>query len=152
MDILRLTRHYINHFNREYKKTIRGLTPECERLLLSYHWPGNVRELRNAIERAVLIEATEWVKPEDLHLLNSLAKDTKAESTTQADPSPNPESDHLVIPDEGIGLEDVERHLITYAMKRCGGNVSQAARFLKISRETLRYRLRKYEDDLEPVI
>ncbi len=152
VDILQLTRHYINYFNREYKKNIRGLTPDCERLLLSYHWPGNVRELRNAIERAVLIESIDWVKPEDLHLLNSLAKDTApALSTSPQTQNDQSEPDHLVIPEEGIGLEEVEQHLIRYALKRCGGNVSSAARFLKISRETLRYRLQKYSEILESV-
>jgi two-component system response regulator AtoC len=151
VDVLRLTRHYINLFNREYKKDIRGLTPECERLLLSYHWPGNVRELRNAIERAVLIESHEWVRPEDLHLLNSMAQHDAPESLRQSTSSPAIKSDHLIIPDEGIGLEDVERHLIKYALKRCRGNVSKAARFLRISRETLRYRLRKYEQDAESI-
>jgi two-component system response regulator AtoC len=141
VDILLLTRHYINHFNREYKKNIRGLTPECERLLLSYNWPGNVRELRNAIERAVLIESTDRIRAEDLHLLNSLARETNKSSPIE--PS---EANHLVIPEDGIGLEEVEKHLIKYAMKRCGGNVCRAARFLKISRETLRYRLKKYSD------
>jgi len=151
VDILRLTRHYINNFNREYKKSVRGLTPECERLLLSYHWPGNVRELRNAIERAVLIESDEWVKPEDLHLLNSMARDTAPPKESQSAEPLSQDNDHLVIPDEGIGLEEVELHLIKYALKRCVGNVSCAARFLKISRETLRYRLRKYADELEIV-
>jgi DNA-binding NtrC family response regulator len=146
VDILMLTRHYINHFNREYKKNIRGLTPECERLLLTYHWPGNVRELRNAIERAVLIESTDRIRPEDLHLLNSLARESA--KPVQA---PSSEANHLVIPEEGIAMEDVEKHLIKYAMKRCGGNVCRAARFLKISRETLRYRLRKFDLSLEKV-
>lgn len=152
VDILQLTRHYINYFNREYKKNIRGLTPDCERLLLSYHWPGNVRELRNAIERAVLIESTDWVKPEDLHLLSSLAKDTAPVSNSASEShKERSEPDHLVIPDEGIGLEEVEQHLIKYALKRCRGNVSSAARFLKISRETLRYRMRKYSEVIENV-
>ena len=93
IDILSLTRYYINHFNREYKKDIQGLTPECERLLLSYHWPGNVRELRNAIERAVLIESTDRIRAEDLHLLNSLARET-----TKSTPTPSIEANHLVIP------------------------------------------------------
>jgi len=151
VDILRLTRHYINHFNREYKKNVRGLTPECERLLLTYHWPGNVRELRNAIERAVLIESDEWVKPEDLHLTDESTIEAKPTVPSKPEPTADGEGDYLVIPEDGIGLEDVERHLIKHAMKRCSGNVSRAARFLKISRETLRYRLRKYGEESDTV-
>jgi DNA-binding NtrC family response regulator len=50
-----IAQHFIDRFNREFGKTIKGIAPDAERLLTSYNWPGNIRELRNAVERAVLI-------------------------------------------------------------------------------------------------
>ena len=54
-DILPLVAHYIDHFNREFGKTISGLAPDAEKALTAYAWPGNVRELKNVIERAVIL-------------------------------------------------------------------------------------------------
>jgi len=62
-DVLLLARHFMDHFNRECHKSVRGLTPEAEQALLAYQWPGNVRELKNVIERAMIFEVEDDILP-----------------------------------------------------------------------------------------
>jgi transcriptional regulator with PAS, ATPase and Fis domain len=104
-------------------------------VLKAYHWPGNVRELRNVIERAFILHASaEELRPE--HLTPELRRAT---------PLPR-RQDKLVPPvnEDGLVLDDVERKLIAEAMERASGNQSKAARLLGVSRDTLRYRLKKH--------
>jgi two-component system, NtrC family, response regulator AtoC len=103
-------------------------------MLKGYHWPGNVRELRNVIERAFILHAgADEIRPE--HLTPELRR-----------AAPAKRSEKLVPPvtDEGLVLDDVERKLIAEAMERASGNQSKAARLLGVSRDTLRYRLKKH--------
>ncbi|MFZ0390738.1 MAG: sigma-54 dependent transcriptional regulator [Calditrichia bacterium] len=142
-DCLLLADHFIHHFNREYGRDIKGLSPSAAALIKRYPWPGNIRQLKNAIERAVLVESDEWVEAEDLSL------DFARAPVQNAPPlNPNPEKqavnfNKFFIPPEGIALDEVERDLILSALDQAGGNLSQAARLLKISRGKLRYRLEK---------
>src|SRR6185503_21201165 len=65
-DILPLTRFFIEHYNRKFKRSIEGVSDPAARLLLAHDWPGNVRELRNAIERAMILEDTSLITPASL--------------------------------------------------------------------------------------
>lgn len=134
-DIPLLTKHFIELFNREFRKNVRGLSPEAEKLLLSYHWPGNVRELKNVIERAVLLEAHDVLLPEHLSLESRTEADIRTSQASSAG---------LQLPEGGISLEDAEKHLLTQALDKASGNQTQAAKLLNISRDTLRYRMKKH--------
>jgi transcriptional regulator with PAS, ATPase and Fis domain len=102
-------------------------------LLQAYRWPGNIRELRNVVERAFILHANvDELRPE--HLPPEL----------RGDASRKPEKLAPAVPAEGLVLEDVEKRLISEALERSTGNQSKAARLLGISRDTLRYRLKKH--------
>jgi DNA-binding NtrC family response regulator len=118
---------YIDRFNREFRKRVRGLSKAAAALLEQYQWPGNVRELRNAIERAMLLVDHEWLEPADFTTL-----------TRSVEPA------QFRLPPEGVNLEDVERQLLTQALERAAGNQSQAAHLLGINRDQVRYRIEKF--------
>jgi DNA-binding NtrC family response regulator len=142
-DVLLVTEHFIRHFNREFGKSISGVTPDAQQLLLSYDWPGNIRELRNAVERAVLIGASDEIRPQDLAIKARLQPAAAAPSPAPEVASPAALFD-IKIPSHGVNFEEVERQLIRLAMRHCNNNASAAARFLRMTRETLRYRLKKF--------
>ena len=158
-DVLGLAGFYIEHFNRSLRKRIRGLTPEVERIFRRYHWPGNVRELRNVIERAMILEEDEFVTP--VWLPRDLVREDAPSAPRGTDLSIPDEGDGLngdqggddqtsppqfAIPEGGINLEEVELSLVQQAMVRSGGNQTRAAELLGISRDQLRYRLKKIEE------
>ncbi|HEY1304252.1 MAG TPA: sigma-54 dependent transcriptional regulator [Vicinamibacterales bacterium] len=126
-DIPLLASYYIDRFNREFRKRVRGLSRAAAALLEQYQWPGNVRELRNAIERAMLLIDREWLEPADFTTL------TRSVEPTQ-----------FRLPPEGVKLEDVERQLLTQALERAMGNQSHAAQLLGINRDQVRYRMEKF--------
>jgi two-component system, NtrC family, response regulator AtoC len=125
-DVVLLANFYIDQFNREFRKKIRGLVPAAVALLEQYQWPGNVRELRNAIERAMLLVDRSYLEPQDFAL-------TRTVSPVE-----------FALPAEGVKLEDVERQLLIQALDRAGGNQTQAAQLLGINRDQVRYRIEKF--------
>jgi PAS domain S-box-containing protein len=131
-DILPLVKFFIEHYNVKFRRHIQGVTPEAQRLLLAHDWPGNVRELRNAIERAMILEESTHITPASLPI-----------SITQA-PTRQPVPAAPFIPDEGLSLEESEKALIQRALEKTNGNQTQAARLLKITRDTLRYKMKKF--------
>lgn len=134
-DILPMTMFFINHYNRKFKRSIQGVTPQTESILLNYDWPGNVRELRNAIERAMILEDSSYLTPQSLPISIVHGEDHHTPSPAQVvDPIPN----------EGISLEDNERMLVIRALEKTNGNQTQAARLLRITRDTLRYKMKKF--------
>jgi transcriptional regulator with PAS, ATPase and Fis domain len=133
-DIPILAAHFIARFNQEMKREVKGLSPAAIDALTAYHWPGNVRELRNVVERAFILHASaDEIRPEHL-----------SPEVRRAVPQKKPEKLVPQVPDQGLVLDDVERKLIAEAMERASGNQSKAARLLGISRDTLRYRLKKH--------
>jgi len=132
-DIAPLARFFIEHYNRKFKRNIEGLTEEATRLLMLHDWPGNVRELRNAIERAMILEETSLLRPASLPI-----------SVTHPDGRDGRVAARVEIPDEGLSLEDNERTLLVRALEKTGGNQTQAARLLRITRDTLRYKMKKF--------
>jgi transcriptional regulator with GAF, ATPase, and Fis domain len=126
-DIPLLAAYYIDRFNREFRKRVRGLSPAATRLIEQYAWPGNVRELRNAIERAMLLTDRESLEPEDFTTLTGTVAPT-----------------HFKLPPEGVNLDELERQLLVQALERAGGNQTQAAQLLGINRDQVRYRIEKF--------
>jgi transcriptional regulator with GAF, ATPase, and Fis domain len=125
-DVVLLAGYYIDRFNREFRKKIRGLTPAAAALLEQYQWPGNVRELRNAIERAMLLVDRDHLEPADFSLTRTL---TPVE---------------FMLPAEGVNLDEVERQLLVQALERSHGNQTHAAQLLGINRDQVRYRIEKF--------
>lgn len=143
-DCLLLAGHYIEKTNEKRRGTrLKGLAPETARIFKSYDWTGNVRELRNVIERASILEEGEWVTTE--HLPFDLLK--KNAPGGGADEAADGNASGVVLPPDGIPLEAVELELARQAMERTGGNLTHAARLLHISRDQLRYRLKKTDEE-----
>jgi len=134
-DIPLLSKYFINHFNKDFKKNVKGFTKETEKCYLQYHWPGNVRELKNIIERAMILEDEEYILPE--HLPIEL---TSNEALT----SRNVQSVNIKIPLGGINIEEVEKELISQALEMTKGNQTRAAKLLNLTRDALRYRMQKF--------
>ena len=126
-DIALLTRYYIERYNAEFRKRVRGVTPEAATLLETYRWPGNVRELRNAIERAMLLVDREWLAADDFQSLTRTAIGSG-----------------FRLPAEGLVLEEVEKQLVVQALERAHGNQTQAGHLLGINRDQVRYRIEKF--------
>jgi DNA-binding NtrC family response regulator len=138
-DIPLLAGHFIARFNQEMKRQVKGISAQALQLLTAYRWPGNVRELRNVVERAFILHMNvDEIRPEHLPAeIREPTPDRRAASTPVMRVVPQ-------VQEQGIILEDVERKLILEAMERASGNQSKAARLLGISRDTLRYRLKKH--------
>jgi len=130
-DIPLLAQHFLQIFAAKNKKNIKGFTPQSMEKLVKYNWPGNVRELMNAVERAVVLSRSEYLDVDDLALLMTDSPIVGG-------------SDQLGFP-ENMPLDEVEKRRILEAMNTCGGNKSEAARCLGITRKTLRKKLDKYE-------
>jgi two-component system response regulator AtoC len=127
-DIIPLATHFVESFDREFRRSVRGLTPAAQRLLLAYSWPGNVRELRNTIERAVLLADGAML---DVGDFGALAPARKATA-------------EFVLPPDGISLREVERELVIQALERARGNQTRAAQLLGLTRDQVRYRIAKF--------
>jgi two-component system, NtrC family, response regulator AtoC len=146
-DVLLLANFYIAHFNQRLRKRIRGSTRQVEEILRRYHWPGNVRELRNVIERVMILEDSDVITSD--WLPRELVRDERPVSSTPVVAGGQPgaaAAPSFRLPDGGIDLEQVELTLVRQAMERSGGNQTRASELLGISRDQLRYRLKKIEE------
>ena len=150
-DVLLLARHYIERTNQKRREQkLRGLSPEVSEIFKKYDWPGNVRELRNVIERASILEDGEFVTTEHLPADLTGAKRLSGGANAKAGQAANGGGGVPVVelPAEGIALEEVELLLARQAVARTGGNLTQAAKLLHVSRDQLRYRLKKAGEDV----
>jgi len=138
-DVLVLAEHYLGLQRARYRKPQLRFAAEAERAMLRYTWPGNVRELRNVIEQAVIMATGEAIDAVDLRLTSTLA--LPSASDVAADDTAGTEE---VGDDGGLNLAEVERDLLVRALEQTRGNVTQAARLLGVTRDTLRYRIEKY--------
>ena len=131
-DIRPLARFFIEQYNRKFNRSIEGLSDGATQLLLRHDWPGNVRELRNAIERGMILEESALITSSSLPIAIS-----------------RPDGLLPLVPPitevhgEWTSLEDSERSLVAEALERTSGNQTQAARLLRITRDTLRYKMSK---------
>ncbi|MFH7319599.1 sigma-54-dependent transcriptional regulator [Desulfurivibrio sp. D14AmB] len=134
-DALLLARHFLRFFAHKYlKKEIRGFSPAAEKAIMGHTWPGNVRELRNNIEHCVVLENMEVVEPHHL----SLGHPPSGEFVERR------KVNRIILPAEGLSLEEVERDLISQAMTRTGNNQAKAAKLLGISYDAMRYQVKKF--------
>lgn len=122
-DIILLAEHFLAHYAHKYKKDIRSFSREAKQKLMQYPWPGNVRELQHAMERAVILSDGFTLRAGDFLLRRPVEKSSDL--------------------DEILNLEQLEKAAIERAMKRCNGNVSQAADLLGITRYALYRKLEK---------
>ncbi len=127
-DVLLLARHFLTEYAEKYDATTEGFTEEARSALRQYHWPGNVRELKHTVERAVILSESAEIVPDDLRFS-----------------APSPESsDESDASFDTLDLNDLEQKAVRQALSKHGGNVSQAAEELGISRRALYRRIEKY--------
>jgi transcriptional regulator with PAS, ATPase and Fis domain len=127
-DVPALVHFYIDAFNREFKKNIKGISPAALALLRSHGWPGNVRELRNVVERAMLLAVGDTLEPADFPIASARS------------------GNHVIeLPAGGIVLENVERDLVRQALDRTGWNQTRAAKLLGLNRDQIHYRIEKFK-------
>ncbi len=141
-DVRLMAEHFIAQFCRELARPPVRLHPDALRMMLDYRWPGNVRELRNLVERVVLLEAEDEIRPEHL----------PAELSGRQAGGPAAAGIAGVFPPGVVRpLVELEKLAIAHALSVCSGNKTLAAKQLGISRQTLRTKLKEYAlgDDAE---
>jgi len=146
-DILPLAEHFLATLQPKMGKRLDGFDREAENRLLGYAWPGNVRELRNVVERALVVERGARISARSL-VLDFAAPDDVGARTAPAE-------GEAALPAGIVPLEEMERELVVRAMRAAGDNQTRAAELLGVSRDQLRYRLKKFdlrgdESDDEP--
>jgi two-component system, NtrC family, response regulator AtoC len=155
LDVPLLVSHFITKFNDRLRKEITHIEPEAVDHLVSYNWPGNIRELENVIERTMLFCEGPVIRvanlPSELSGETAEERPTAAASPSQTNlpavahiPTP-PQSEAVGSLKEAVKIETerVERELIQRALDETGGNVTQAARRLKISRKSLQTKMKE---------
>ncbi len=135
-DILPLANHFVQEHNHRYKAHIQGISADAAEILEKYHWPGNVRELRNVIERAILLEETSQLQGGSIQFASSRTRPEPVPETQAAGQERGQSTGDL-------SLKNSERMLIVQALEKSGGNKTRAATLLGISRDVLRYRMKK---------
>jgi transcriptional regulator with PAS, ATPase and Fis domain len=136
-DIPDLVHFVLDAFNKEFNKNTQRLTPEALSCLVRYDWPGNVRELRNVIERMMILENKPELDVTDL-------PEEIVHRPVNGNGSGTGVGCGIEIPEGGLSLREVERELVQQALARTDGNQSRAARLLHISRDALRYKMKKF--------
>lgn len=131
---------FVDEFNRSMGRKVTGVSSGVLKLMREYPWPGNIRELRNVIERAMVLCEGDEIQPE--HLPGDFS------GLAAAADGPGASDPDVELPGDGLDLESavvgLERHYIVEALERTGGNQTEAAVLLSISRDQLRYRMEKY--------
>lgn len=130
-DIGPLVHHFAHRISERDNCPAPDFSPEVMSALTNFDWPGNVRELENVIERALVLNPSGPIRIEDLPPRLRFSDGGK-------------QSILGALPEEGLGLNEVEKELIERALDKCGGNQSRTARYLRISRNTLLYRMEKH--------
>jgi len=136
-DVALLANHFLCAYEYEFHHHTRAFSPEAFDKLRAYPWPGNVRELRNAVERAALLGTGEEITGDDIVLGRAVLR-TNAPSQSRV----------VVLPPEGCHIEAVEKDLLRQALERTGGNRTQAAELLGLTRDQVRYKVEKYNLEL----
>ncbi len=129
-DLPLLVNYYVDTYNREFRKQVRGVDARAMDALKAYGWPGNVRELRNVVERAMLLADGQTLTLGDF----PVAAASSGRLTEQVD-----------LPASGIDLEQLERSLVVQALERSGWNQTRAAALLGLNRDQIRYRVEKFK-------
>ena len=129
-DIPLIATHFLTVFAKKNSKSIKGFTPQAMDRLIKYDWPGNVRELMNAVERAVVLSRSEYLDEEAFTLVLQTGQQEAVIPVQIGASEPS--------------LESVEKETVLKALETAGGNKSEAARRLGITRRTLHLKLKKY--------
>jgi len=129
-DIPLLVHFFVDTYNTEFRKRVRGVTGDAMRRLRTYGWPGNIRELRNAVERAMLLVDGDELQADQF----PVAAGGAGRLTEAVDLPPN-----------GIDLEQLERSLVVQSLDRSGWNQTKAAGLLGLNRDQIRYRIEKFK-------
>ncbi len=124
-DIPLLVDYFLKKYSHQNGKRIKGVTKECLEMMENYHWPGNVRELENAIQRAVVISESEYLKPKDLFLRIE-------------------ENFETLFSLDNLTLEEMEKKLIKYTLQKVKGNKTKAAELLGVSVRTIHNKIKKF--------
>lgn len=144
-DVLSLAEHFIKALNERLRRKVQGITPEVADVFRRYDWRGNVRELRNVIERAMILEDGEMITTE--YLPDGLTEKPFTTDGISGLSEIEIKDGILSLPVQELSLEQVENSLIRWALSETGGNKSQAARTLGITRDQFTYRLKKINDE-----
>jgi two-component system response regulator AtoC len=129
-DIITLAKHFITQYNLKFRKSIKGLRKDTQKLFLEYEWPGNARELKNALERAMIFEDDSFISTQYLPIRmngDSVFQKRSSKEFFESD----------------LSLPGMEKKLLISALKKANGNKTQAAKLLNITRDTLRYKIKK---------
>ena len=129
-DIPLLAKSFVDAYNSEFRKRVRGVTDGAMKLLQSYGWPGNIRELRNAVERAMLLVEGDQLTAEQFPLAAAASANL---------------TERVALPAAGIDLDQLERSLVVQALERSGWNQTRAAGLLGLNRDQIRYRIEKFK-------
>ncbi|MFA7166176.1 MAG: sigma-54 dependent transcriptional regulator [Desulfoplanes sp.] len=130
-DVPLLVQYFLEKYTAKNRKSIKGVAPQVMDAMLKYDWPGNVRELENAMERAVIMAAGEFITERDMPLCFTSQTREKEAETNGVDLA-------------GQSLETIERQAIIATLEAAGGNKSETARQLGITRATLHSKMKKY--------
>ena len=129
-DIPALVHYFIDAYNTEFRKRVRGVNSDAMHRLQTYGWPGNIRELRNAVERAMLLVDGSELTAADFPVVSG-----GGAHLTEA----------VALPPTGVDLEQLEHSLVVQALERSGWNQTKAARLLGLNRDQIRYRIEKFK-------
>ena len=137
-DIPLLMQHFLDYFNQEFHKNTTRVEPRAMEALMAYPWPGNIRELRNFVERIMILETKETIEFQDLPraMRDGTSLSPSGERVVEADA--------VSMPVGSMTLEEMEREAIVRALDQVSHNQVRAAKLLGISRDTLRYRMKKF--------
>lgn len=125
-DVPLLAHHFLDKYAVRSRDHIRGFSPDAVEALRKYPWPGNVRELENTVERAVVLARNDLIEPQDLRLPDRQTMDPF---------------------EPGVSLKEAERRLVLRTLDECGGNISETARVLGVSRRWLHYKMKEWDDE-----
>ena len=153
-DIPLLCQHFLSKFNERLNKSISALSPEALAVLLAYPFPGNIRELENVMERTILLSEGPIIQaadlPQEILTYSAAAEAPRGEARAEAPRAERPEAREATTPKASLKeivrqeTERVERELIQRALEQTSGNVTQAARQLKISRKSLQNKMKDF--------
>ncbi|HXX81530.1 MAG TPA: helix-turn-helix domain-containing protein, partial [Thermodesulfovibrionales bacterium] len=129
-DIAQLVNYFLQRYNTEFGKRIKGVDEQAMKSLVEYHWPGNVRQVESVIERAVLMCESDTVRLQDI---KSELRLSRHQSLFDID-----------VPEEGIVFEELEKELLKKAMEKANNVAARAARLLGMSYKTFWYRWEKF--------
>ena len=132
-DIPALASHFLNEFSQKNNKKIQGFNPSAMHCLMNYSWPGNVRELENIVERGVVLCLSNTITERELPDFMQTFHNSPTTATAEEN--------------QPLPLEDIEKTAILYTLNHVGGNKSEAAKLLGITRKTLHAKLQKYDNE-----